>query len=169
MRPSWPMIVRPSSSAARGSTLTLLCPDVAGMAGLCPAMTLFLQLQRAARRSSQSSPNRIPEGEQRGAVRPAMRGNHPGFLSFLFLVPIERPQHEEANGAGVSAISDLRALGDEDRFAGAGLHALAIADDLELALLHEQHLVVLERPVGELGVFRELHIAAPELRRGGVG
>src|SRR6266581_1536081 len=165
MRPSWPMIVRLSSSAARGSTLTLLCSDAAGMTGLCPAMTLFLQLQRVARRSVQSSPNRIPEGEQRGAVRPAMRGNHPGFLSFLFLVPIERPQHEEADGAGLAPIRNLRAVGDEDRLTFIRLHASAIAEYLQLSRLHEQHLVVLERPVGKLGIFCELHVAAAELCR----
>src|SRR6266581_2032050 len=169
MRPSWPMIVRLSSSAARGSTLTLLCSDAAGMTGLCPAMTLFLQLQRVARRSVQSSPNRIPEGEQRGAVRPAMRGNHPGFLSFLFLVPIERPQHEEADGAGLAPIRNLRAVGDEDRLTFIRLHAPAIADYLQLSRLHEQHLVVLERPVGELGVFCEFHVATTELGRARVG
>src|SRR5712692_791838 len=90
-----------------------------------------------------------------------MRGNHPGFLSLL-LVPVELPEDEEANGAGASAIRDLRAVGDEDRLARPRLDALDIAYHFELALLHEQHLVVPERPVGKLGVFCELHVAATE-------
>src|SRR5205809_2130410 len=168
MRPSWPMIVRLSSSAARGSTLTLPASDAAGMAGLCPAMTLFSRLPRVARRSVQLRPTRFRKESSGAAFRPAMRGNRPGFLSLLF-VPIELPQHEEADGAGFAPIRNLLAVGDEDRLARARLDALATADDLELAVLNEQHLVVLERPVRKLGVFCELHVAAPELRRARVG
>src|SRR5436309_15386033 len=155
MRPSWPMIVRLSSSAARGSTLTLPASDAAGMAGLCPAMTLFSRLPRVARRSVQLRPTRFRKESSGAAFRPAMRGNHPGFVSLLF-VPIERPQHEEANGAGFAPIRNLLAVGDEDRLALIRLHAPAITDYLQLARPHEQHRGVLERPARKLADCREL-------------
>src|SRR2546429_642986 len=72
-------------------------------------------------------------------------------------------------GAGRARIRALRAVGDGDCLALIRPPAPAIADYLQLARLHEQRLVVLERPVGKLGIFCELHVAATELCRARMG
>src|SRR5207237_1190269 len=101
---------------------------------------------------------------RRRPPRPALESPKAGG-SPSSLVPVERPEDEEADSALFALVSHGCALWDEDRLANAGQRALAVLHDFQPPRLDEQHLVVLERPGPELGLLAVAHVTAAELGR----
>src|SRR5712692_903334 len=81
------------------------------------------------------------------------------------LVPVERPEDEEAHRTRLTPVGDLGAFWNEDRFAGPRHRISNVARDRQLTGLDEEHLVVGERPAGEFGILDEPHVATAQLRR----
>src|SRR3984893_18073824 len=105
----------------------------------CKTSTIWPSGSARMRRKSRSRPS----------------GHRARRLPAGLLVPVEGPEHEEAQRARAAPVGHLGSLWDQDGLSNARPHSSAVADHLELTRLNEKHLVVLQRPTGELRLFRE--------------